>query len=112
MELFIRARGFEVDRETRDMIVRRTRFALDAFGARIASVAVFLVDLNGPRGGVDKLCQVNIRTEGLGQLAVIEQGQTVAGAVNRALRTAKHRVAEEVRRKREPDTASIRTAVA
>ena len=112
MELIIRARGLEVDDQTREMILRRTRFALDAFGDRVESVAIYLLDLNGPRGGVDKLCQVNVRVAGMSQLAMIEQAPTVAGAVNRALRSAKHRVAEAVRRLRQPETESVRTAVA
>jgi hypothetical protein len=112
MDITIRARGLELDNETREMILRRTGFALDAFGDRVESAAIYLMDLNGPRGGVDKLCQVNIRVAGLSQLAVVEQAPTVAGAVNRSLRTAKHVVAEAVRKMRQPETESVRAAVA
>jgi hypothetical protein len=112
MELIIRARGCEVDDDTREMIVRRTRFALDAFGHVVESIAIYLLDMYGRRGGVDKLCQANIRLTGMSQLAVIEQAATLAGAVNRVLRTARHRIAEEVRRARVPQPESIRTAVA
>ena len=112
MEINIRARGFDLDDETREMILRRTTFALDAFRDSVGAVSIYLLDLNGPRGGVDKLCQINAEVGGRTQLAVIQQNTTIAGAVNNALRTIKYRVADSLRRERPPDTQSIRAAVA
>jgi hypothetical protein len=36
-------------------------FALGRFSPRIRRVAVYLVDLNGPKGGVDKRCRLVAR---------------------------------------------------
>lgn len=110
MEITIRARGFDLYEDTRDMVLRRTQFALDAFEKHVESVSIFLLDLNGPKGGVDKLCQVNVKVAGLTQIATIENGNTVETAVNEALKTAKYRVSEAIRKKQETD--SMRAAVA
>ena len=111
MEINIRARGFDLDDETRDMILRRTTFALDAFTDSVGAVSIYLLDLNGPRGGVDKLCQINAEIGGRTQLAVIEQNRTIAGAVNQALRSMKYRVADCLRREREHEPESMAATV-
>ncbi len=42
-------------------IERRIQFALSRFGNKISAVTVRLEDLNGPKGGLDKKCQIIIR---------------------------------------------------
>ena len=44
----------------------------------------YLMDMNGPRGGVDKLCQITIRAHRVGDVVVRETGTTVAAPLNRA----------------------------
>ena len=45
-------------------IERKLRRSLDRFGHRITKVVVFLRDVNGPRGGVDKACRVLVKARG------------------------------------------------
>ena len=47
-------------------IERKLRRSLDRFGHRIESVVIFLRDVNGPRGGVDKACRVLVKARGCG----------------------------------------------
>jgi putative sigma-54 modulation protein len=58
---------------------------------------VYVMDLNGPKGGVDKLCQITVRARGLGELAVRETGTTLQAAINRATRRLKYRLSEALR---------------
>jgi putative sigma-54 modulation protein len=44
----------------RDYAMRRLSFALRPFDRRIRQVTVRLVDLNGPRGGVDSRCSIAV----------------------------------------------------
>ena len=60
MKFEIRGRDINVSQALRDHIVRRLRFELDCFARRIRKVKVKLEDLNGPRGGIDKCCQLAI----------------------------------------------------
>lgn len=48
----------EVTRELRDYIERRLSFALRRFQQHIRGVRVRLVDVNGPRRGIDARCSV------------------------------------------------------
>jgi ribosome-associated translation inhibitor RaiA len=112
MELSIRTRAIESTDELRDLVARRLQFALDTFTDRIESVSVYLMDLNGPRRGVDKICQITVRLHGAGSLAVLERGATPAGALSRATRRLKYRVSEALRRSVRPSGESIRTSPA
>jgi len=62
-QLEIRGRDIYVNHALRAHIERRLRFALDCFTRRISKVRVKLEDLNGPRGGIDKCCQLAISLE-------------------------------------------------
>lgn len=109
MELSIRTRSIELTDELRDLVNKRMQLALDTFGDRIEGAFVYLMDLNGPKGGVDKLCQITIRAHRLGDVVVRETGKTLAAALNRAARRAKYRVSEALRHADRPSTESIRT---
>jgi putative sigma-54 modulation protein len=112
MQLSIRSRDVEIDDDIRDLVERRTRFALDAFKDRVESVAVYFMDLNGPKGGVDKICQMAVRVRGVGELIVLERGPRLTQTLNRAARRLKYRVSEGVRRAVRPASESIRTNAA
>jgi len=51
---------------------RRLEFALGRFGAHVGSLTVRMADLNGPRGGVDKHCLVEIRLTSTPRVIVIQ----------------------------------------
>jgi putative sigma-54 modulation protein len=110
MELPIRTRSIELTDELRDLVSKRMQMALDTFGDRIEGTFVYLTDLNGPRGGVDKLCQLTIRAHRVGDVVVRETGATFAVALSRAARRAKYRMSEALRQAERPSTESIRTA--
>lgn len=68
MEIRIRSRHDSLTGPLTEHVVRRVEFALSRFRSRIASVGVELWDENGPRGGVDKACRVEIRPRGGGAI--------------------------------------------
>lgn len=112
MELSIRTRAIETTDELRELVTRRIQLALDIFKDRVESASVYLMDLNGPRGGVDKLCQVTVRVRGIGNLVVLERGTTLARALGRAAGRMKYKVSEAIRRTGRPNTESIRKTAA
>jgi ribosome-associated translation inhibitor RaiA len=61
VDVVIRSRGFTLTAALRDYAERRLQFALDRHQDRIARAVVVLEDLNGPRGGDDKACRVELR---------------------------------------------------
>ena len=110
MELSIRTRDVELTDALREQITRRVEFAFDTFEDYIEDAFVYLMDLNGPKGGVDKLCQIIVRARGLGELPVRETGTTLQAAINRATRRLKYRLSEALRTSDTIPRESIRTA--
>jgi putative sigma-54 modulation protein len=84
-----------------DHIERRLRFALARFAGRIQKIFVFLHDLNGPKGGVDKLCRILVKTRGLGVVVVSVSDSDWAVAVDRATTRVGQSVAKHVERLRD-----------
>src|SRR5947208_1573718 len=60
MHIDIRGTHVYITESLRAYIERRLGFALDRFARSIRRVVVRLVDLNGPRGGIDECCQLAI----------------------------------------------------
>ncbi len=50
--------------------IRRLHFALDRFAGRVTRARVRLVDVNGPRGGFDIQCLIQVWVTGIGALVV------------------------------------------
>lgn len=61
MEVQIKAKGLPAAKNLRNHAARRVRSALERFGHVIQSVTVRMSDINGPRGGADKLCRIVIQ---------------------------------------------------
>jgi ribosome-associated translation inhibitor RaiA len=110
MELSIRTRDVELTDALREQVARRLEFALDTFRDHVEYTLVYLMDLNGPKGGVDKLAQITVRVPRIGELAVRETGTTIPAALNRAARRLKYRLSEALRAEESLSRESIRTA--
>ncbi|HZT28462.1 MAG TPA: HPF/RaiA family ribosome-associated protein [Bryobacteraceae bacterium] len=96
MKLRVTARGVEYSGELREYVHRRAHFSLGRFAAKIQSVAVRLSDENGPRGGVDKSCDIRIHF-GLRPAVIVRERQAsmqaaVAFAMDRAERAVRRRL--------------------
>ena len=61
MQIDVQALGFELTPALRSHAVRRLHFALGRSNAQVSRLSVRLSDLNGPRGGEDKRCQVRVK---------------------------------------------------
>ena len=92
--------------ELRDLTERRVRFVLRRLGWLVPSAEVQMSDVNGPRGGIDKRCQVELRTDGAGSVVVA----SVVNNWRTALDDALARAARFVMRlwRRESDSRRMR----
>ncbi|MDR7097468.1 MULTISPECIES: HPF/RaiA family ribosome-associated protein [Hydrogenophaga] len=75
--------------DLRDLTEQRVRFVLRRLVWLVPRAEVQLSDVNGPRGGIDKRCQVELRTDGAGSVVVA----SVAGDWRTALDNALARAA-------------------
>ena len=74
--------------ELRDLTERRVRFVLRRLGWLVPRAEVQMSDLNGPRGGIDKRCQVELRTDGAGSVVVASVANDWRTALDHALARA------------------------
>ena len=74
--------------ELRDLSERRVRFVLRRLSWFVPRAEVQLSDMNGPRGGVDKRCQVELRTDGAGSVVVASVARDWRTALDNALSRA------------------------
>ena len=81
---------------------RRLEFAFWRFGTRVESLRVRLLDLNGPKGGIDKRCLVAVRLSRPRRLIVIEDMDADAAvAIDRAVGRAARSVARAIQTQRD-----------
>jgi hypothetical protein len=74
--------------DLRDLTERRVRFVLRRLRWMVPRAEVQMSDVNGPRGGVDKRCQVELRTDGAGSVVVACVANNWRTALDQALARA------------------------
>lgn len=84
MQLDIQTSGFSLTNGIRDYTTRRLQFALNRNDNHITRVQVRLADINGPRGGVDKRCQIDISLAGHNDIVIEDTETNLYVAIDRA----------------------------
>jgi ribosomal subunit interface protein len=102
MLINIHSHGFSITHAIREHVDKRIRFALSRISHRLRRVDVRLSDLNGPRGGVDKRCLIEVRINRHPPVIVTDVQSDLYTCVDRASaraqRTVMRRLALDNRR--------------
>lgn len=101
MRIEIHTRGIRTQDDLHDFIERRVGFALDRMEKRIDQVVVRMKDVNGPRGGVDKVCKIEIDLRPRGRLVVEERDSDIHAAAAIAIERAARVVRRTLDRRRD-----------
>jgi putative sigma-54 modulation protein len=109
MTISIRVRNIEWTGELREKVERSVAFALDRYDAQVSQVSVYLADLNGPKGGVDKLCQITATLRRGKPVMILEQGSEIMPTINRALGRLGHSIGRSIQRSKRPAADRSRT---
>jgi len=99
MRIDIRGREVEVTDRIRAHAERSLRLALGRFEEKIEHVTIHLLDLNGPRGGFDKCCQIRVLFSG-GSVFVAEAASNFHRALDRAIGRAGRTVRRKLERQK------------
>ncbi|MCL4813315.1 MAG: HPF/RaiA family ribosome-associated protein [Vicinamibacteraceae bacterium] len=100
MRIEVRAQGFPLTDALAAYTERAIDKALGRFYGRLTQVSAKLVDQNGPRGGVDKRCQLEVVAARQEPLLVEAQHADLYAAIDVAADRASRLVSREVERKR------------
>lgn len=103
MPIEIQARGFTLTQALRGYIERRLRFALSARYDRINRVRVRLSDINGPRGGCDKRCSIQIMLPGQAPVLIEDTETSLYAAIDRAADRTRRTLTRRLSRQRDKD---------
>jgi hypothetical protein len=88
--------------QMRDLSIERVRFALRRLANGVPRAKVQLSDVNGPRGGLDKRCQVELSTEAMGTLVIVSLARDWRTALDRSLGRATQVLARHLQRQHKP----------
>jgi putative sigma-54 modulation protein len=100
MQMKVFAQDRNVAPVLREWVERRLSFALGRFAARIEEITVRFRDINGPRGGVDQQCRIEVSTVRLGKLTAQAIGHDAEAAVSLAADRIARRLKDVIDRKR------------
>lgn len=100
MQIEIQTRDFMLTEGLRAHVERRLQFAMSRFQDRALRVTVRLSDVNGPRGGVDKHCHLQIRVGGLPDIVIEDTEADLYVAVDRAVERAGRTLRRQLKRMR------------
>lgn len=100
MKIELRFRDLEVTEELKDHAERQVHFHLSRFGGELTHVVIRVRDVNGPREGIDKHCQVTARGPRLGSTRIEAQSADASSAIDLAMERMARTVGREFDRLR------------
>ena len=98
MQIDIQARDFPLTDALRSHAERRLRFALTCFDEHVQRIAMQLSVINGPRGGKDKRCYLQVMLAGLSEVIIEDIEADLYVAIDRAVDRAGRTVVRKLDR--------------
>lgn len=100
MMIQILADGFTLTEGLRERALHRVAHAFHSGRDHVSRVVVRLSDINGPRGGADKRCAIEIRLRGARVIALCELDSDLYRAIDHAVERARRIFARRNERRR------------
>ncbi len=105
MQVIVESRSAQAD-AWRELAFYRTQFVMRRLAWLVPRARVRLSDTNGPRGGVDKCCQVELNTVAAGTVVIHAVADGWRGAIDAALAKAARTLLRLWRRRQGSGTVS------
>ena len=96
----MRVIGVELDDDQRTYIRRKLGMKRGKFATSIERVSVRVTDTNGPRGGIDQVCNVTVALSGLPSVVIECRHASLNAAIDAAPRATEQAVRRHVPRRR------------
>jgi ribosome-associated translation inhibitor RaiA len=107
MRLVVVGKHVKIDDDVRERVRRRIGFGLDRFGTVVEAVRVSVEDVNGPKGGIDKRCVVEVEGARLGRLRVEVQGSDSLETIDRGIDRVARSISRSLRRRRAQERSGV-----
>lgn len=101
MRFDIQSQGFSLTEGLRHFVKKRLAYGLSYGDHSITRVSVRLADINGPRGGLDKRCQIQVQLKAAPTVVIEDVEADLYVAIDRAAERAGRTLARRLARKRE-----------
>ena len=98
MKIQVNTRHFALTNELKKYVKRRLKFALGSRFEQVKRVEVTLSDINGPKGGEDKRCQVLLKMKGQSDVVIDDVQSHMYPAIDRAANRASLAVSKRISR--------------
>ena len=108
MHIDVRSKNLDLTPELRAHAERSLEAALGRFGSHIAQVRLAVADVNGPKGGIDKTCRVQVKGESGWEVIVTQEDADAFAVIDRAGQRAGQAVARLLDRAREEAARGVR----
>jgi ribosomal subunit interface protein len=107
MQLDIQTNGFSLTEGLKSYTTRRMQFALSRNDSQITRASVWLAAINGPRGGIDKRCQIALKLVGNHSIVIEDTETDLYIAIDRASERCMRSLARSLERAREHGHQSL-----
>ena len=97
MQVIFESRDTE-GRQFQALAEQRIRLVMHRLSLRVSQASIRLSDVNGPRGGIDKRCQVEFTTQGHGRIVSTAMAANWRAAFEGALARAARRIVRSMQR--------------
>ena len=105
MEIDIQAHNVSLTRGLREHIKRRLAFSLSTRYERIRRILVRISDINGPRGGNDKRCLIQVVLPRQADVVIEDTESSLYAAIDRAVSRVSRTVMRRLERSRDKGRA-------
>ena len=101
MQIIVESRDAD-GAQMRELSVQRVRFALRRLSNYVPRAKVQFTDVNGPRGGIDKRCQVELSTAKAGTVVIASLASDWRTALDRSMGRATRVLTRSLQRVQKP----------
>lgn len=112
MKIIIRKQQEVTDHQFTDKVSRRVRFVLSRFASSIQSIHVSFSDLNGPKGGIDTRCVVNVNLSTSGEVVAQCEAEKAISALNYCLARTERTISRKLEKRRDTPIRLKRRSIA
>ena len=101
MDIQIETQNVEIPPHSSKRLKSLVRQAMDKAGLQIARLHLSLRDVNGEKGGRDKVCTVRATLVAGGEVVIVDRGTRMRESLFRALRRSRSVIRRELVRRRQ-----------